>query len=80
MAVRNLEQQKKAKSAKELAIQLARLSVVSHFDEAYGKDVSKIEAWQQLCRDVEVEVGPSIPQCKKVIHSPAIYPYLEVWF
>ena len=78
MAIRTPEQHADAKAAKELAIYLARLAVVSHFDEAYGKDVSKIEAWQQLCRDIEVEVGASINQCKKV--TPPLSPtYIEIW-
>ena len=52
--------------ADNLAVHIARLAVVDHFDQAYGRNVTKIAAWQQLCRDVGAEVGPSITQCKKV--------------
>lgn len=52
--------------ADNLSIYLARLAVVDHFDQAYGKDVVRIAAWQELCRDVGAEVRESISKCKKV--------------
>jgi hypothetical protein len=56
----------------DLSVYLARLAVVDHFDQAYGKNVTRIEAWQELCRDVGAEVGKSITQCKKVSGSSYI--------
>ena len=78
MAIQTAEQRAEAKEAKDLAIKLARLAVVDYFEEAYGNDISKIEALQQLCRDVGVDVGPTIIQCKKVnqVPSPLTIPVL----
>jgi hypothetical protein len=56
--------------ADDLSVYLARLAVVDHFDQTYGKNVARIEAWQELCRDVGAEVGNPITQCKKVINAP----------
>jgi hypothetical protein len=50
----------------ELTLKLARMAVLDHFDQAYGRNVTKVSAWQELCKDVGAEVGPSITQCKKV--------------
>ncbi|EUC45004.1 hypothetical protein COCMIDRAFT_26768 [Bipolaris oryzae ATCC 44560] len=42
----------------------------AEFDAAYGKDISKLEAWQALCREVLIEDVPgSITQCKAVLGS-----------
>lgn len=39
----------------------------AEFDAAYGKDISKLESWQALCREVLIdEVPGSIRQCKAV--------------
>ncbi|KAF1932868.1 uncharacterized protein M421DRAFT_416470 [Didymella exigua CBS 183.55] len=43
---------------------------ISEFGRLYGNDddVSKLEKWQELCREVHVqEVPSSITQCKKVL-------------
>jgi hypothetical protein len=38
------------------------------FDYAFGTDTTKLEKWQELCRDVKIVEPPgSITQCKKVI-------------
>jgi hypothetical protein len=37
------------------------------FDTYFGKDMTKLAGWQQMCRDCAIEpVPPSITQCKKV--------------
>lgn len=37
------------------------------FDHAYGGDVTKLESWQNLCREVHILNPPnSIRQCKNV--------------
>ncbi|XP_014556111.1 hypothetical protein COCVIDRAFT_38166 [Bipolaris victoriae FI3] len=42
----------------------------AEFDAAYGKDISKLESWQALCREVLIdEVPGSIRQCKAVLGS-----------
>lgn len=45
-----------------------------NFADRYGKDETKLEAWQMLCRDVGVGEGPSVTQCKKV----GLLPYLHM--
>lgn len=40
--------------------------VIDYFNETYGTDASRLEKWQQLCRDLSKPAGPSITQCKKV--------------
>jgi hypothetical protein len=43
------------------------------FDYAYGTDTTKLETWQNLCREVHVSDPPgSITQCKRVNKSQAI--------
>lgn len=41
--------------------------VVNFFDSTYGRNETRLDMWQQLCRDVGVEVGTSIANCKKVV-------------
>lgn len=47
--------------------------VVGHFDTTYGRNVSRLQAWQDLCRDVGVGIGGSIDQCQRVgpKHTPS---------
>ena len=40
--------------------------VQSLFDTAYGRNMSRLQAWQDLCRDVGVPVEESIRKCQKV--------------
>lgn len=40
-------------------------SVVTSFNDSYGRDDSKLAIWQRLCKDLDVQVGSSITQCKK---------------
>jgi len=42
------------------------ITTAATFTNRYGKDESQLESWQRLCRDVGVEEGNSITQCKKV--------------
>lgn len=51
---------------RKLTAAMAHLAVVDHFDTNYGRNESKLDSWQSLCRDLGVEVGTSITQCKKV--------------
>ncbi len=42
----------------------------SEFDHHYGSDATKLENWQSLCIEVEIEPAPpSIAKCKKVESS-----------
>ena len=41
-------------------------SVLDYFKNAYGTNCERLAAWQSLCKDVGVEKGESITQCKKV--------------
>lgn len=42
-------------------------AIAGEIDAIYGRDTSKLEKWQELCRDVKIEPVPSsITQCKKV--------------
>lgn len=41
--------------------------VTVEFEETYGRDETKLDKLQQLCRDVGVTEGRSVTQCKKVI-------------
>ncbi|KAF1836205.1 hypothetical protein BDW02DRAFT_494169, partial [Decorospora gaudefroyi] len=44
------------------------------FGQLYGKDSTKLEAWQQLCRDVNIDPVPdSITQCKKASRSRKVW-------
>ena len=48
----------------------------AEFDAAYGKDTSKLESWQALCREVLIaEVPGSITQCKTVCSLPFPPPF-----
>jgi hypothetical protein len=57
------------------------------FDSLYGTDATKLEIWQELCREVHVvEVPGSINGCKKVsilfvfrsTHTDTLHRHLEV--
>nr|OQO31997.1 hypothetical protein B0A51_00796 [Rachicladosporium sp. CCFEE 5018] len=47
--------------------------VYEHFQQRYGSDDNDLAAWQQLCRDLELEPGPSKTQCKKRIAEVYVY-------
>jgi hypothetical protein len=43
------------------------LAIAGEIEGIYGKDGTKLENWQHLCRDVKIEpIPPSVTQCKKV--------------
>lgn len=44
-------------------------AILREFNTTYGVDESKLEGWQRLCEDCDVEPGPSITQCKKVLRD-----------
>lgn len=42
-------------------------AITAEIDAIYGTDTTKLEKWQELCRDVKIEPAPlSITKCKKV--------------
>jgi hypothetical protein len=41
-------------------------SVLSHFTTTFTGTSSLLESFQKLCRDLEVDVGTSRTQCKRV--------------
>jgi hypothetical protein len=41
-------------------------SVLLHFTTTFNSTSSLLESFQKLCRDLEVDVGASRTQCKKV--------------
>ncbi|KAK3053463.1 hypothetical protein LTR09_005632 [Extremus antarcticus] len=47
-------------------------AVVTHFDHEYGRNESRLVSWQRLCRNVSVEEGTSITQCKKKLRGTFI--------
>ena len=51
------------------AIHVAHLAVLTQFEHAYGRNDTRLASWQKLCRDVGVNEGTSITQCKKVFPS-----------
>lgn len=61
-----------AKAKVEREAKLA--AVVVDFEKNYGRDESKLVAWQMLCTDVGKEAGTSIRQCKKVRRCTRICP------
>jgi hypothetical protein len=63
------EAAKAVKAAKAAAIAAHALEVAGvlvHFDTAYDFKTNRLTAFQQLCVDLDVEVGTSLTQCKKV--------------
>jgi hypothetical protein len=50
-------------------------SVLVHFTTTYTLQLSRLDAFQQLCTDLDVSVGTSLTQCKKVLDSsfPILY-------
>ncbi|KAH7077674.1 hypothetical protein BKA63DRAFT_592903 [Paraphoma chrysanthemicola] len=43
------------------------------FDALYGTDVTKLDKWQDLCREVGItDVPGNIKKCKKVLGSPRV--------
>jgi hypothetical protein len=57
-----------AKAAHEAAV----ANIILHFDTTYISNPSRLGAFQQLCKDLDVEVGASLKQCKKVFSVPLI--------
>lgn len=47
--------------------------LLSYFNTVYGRDDTKLDKWQHLCRDIGVPEGRSITQCKKVLLHPVFY-------
>jgi ribosomal protein S11 len=45
-------------------------NIILHFDATYISGSGRLAAFQQLCRDLDVEVGTSLKQCKKVPNVP----------
>jgi hypothetical protein len=43
-------------------------AITAHFSSTYISGNGRLAAYQQLCRDLDVDVGSSIIQCKKVQH------------
>jgi hypothetical protein len=41
-------------------------AITAHFSNTYISGNGRLAAYQQLCRDLDVDVGSSIIQCKKV--------------
>lgn len=42
-------------------------AIAGELDAIYGTDTTKLEKWQELCRDVKIDPVPgSITKCKKV--------------
>jgi hypothetical protein len=63
------EAAKAVKAAKAAAIAAHAVEVAGvlvHFDTTYDVKVNRLAAFQQLCMDLDVEVGTSLTQCKKV--------------
>lgn len=59
------ESVKMVKKVSEKANQLT----AQNFASRYGKEETKLASWQLLCRDVGVDEGSSVTQCKKVLHA-----------
>jgi hypothetical protein len=57
-----------AKAAKEAKI----ASIIIHFDTTYSAKHDRLAAFQQLCGDLEVDIGTSLTQCKQVISIPSV--------
>lgn len=56
------------KTKKEQAAERRRVAtiVINYFNTKYGKDTTRLEGWQDLCRGVDVEVEETIKECKRV--------------
>ncbi|RMZ72867.1 transcription factor Zn C2H2 [Pyrenophora seminiperda CCB06] len=51
---------------------------IEEFGNAYGTDTTKLENWQNLCREVRIdEPMPSITQCKKALNASDVLVNLE---
>ncbi|KAH6616545.1 hypothetical protein C7974DRAFT_401976 [Boeremia exigua] len=45
-------------------------AIADEIDAIYGTDNSKLEKWQELCRDVQIGPVPlSITKCRKALHT-----------
>lgn len=58
---------KKSAAVNDLTTRMngVHIGVIDHFNNTYGRS-EKLEALQELCRDVGVQEGTSVTQCKKV--------------
>lgn len=45
-----------------------------------ARSLTKLEKWQQLCREVRVPMGPSIKQCKLVSNISALVLVAFTWY
>lgn len=43
-----------------------RTAMVRQFNAKYGEDAYSVEAWQTLCRTVDIEVPDTLDECRKV--------------
>jgi len=47
-------------------------SILLYFNTEYSAHLGRLPAFQQLCEDLDVEVGTSLTQCKKVLYFPLL--------
>jgi hypothetical protein len=40
-------------------------NITAYFANTYVSDDGRLAAYQKLCEDLDVDIGPSIKQCKK---------------
>lgn len=52
-------------------------SILLHFDTTYTADLGRLAVFQQLCKDLDVVVGRSLTQCKKVLEFSTPSPNLH---
>ena len=57
---------KAAKIAAKAAHEAKVASIILHFDTTYTAKLGRLAAFQQLCTDLDVDVGTSLKQCKEV--------------
>ncbi|KAM0695665.1 hypothetical protein Q7P36_004147 [Cladosporium allicinum] len=56
---------KAAKIAAKAAHEAKVASIILHFDTTYTAKLGRLAAFQQLCTDLDVDVGTSLKQCKE---------------
>lgn len=64
---------KPADAAAKAAHEANVANIILHFDTTYISNLSRLAAFQQLCKDLDVEVGTSLKQCTKVISVPLVF-------
>jgi hypothetical protein len=60
----------KSAAAKAAAKEAKIASILLHFDDTYTAKHGRLAAFQQLCKDLDVDVGTSLKQCKQVLSVP----------